>query len=457
MGKRFDFEYIVIGGGVAGTTAALRLAKANRKVAIIEQNKWGGAGMASRDVPEKALFSFSHLYANAIAGNKFGITSSNLKYNYPTVVHWRDTATQKAVPKKKDLEAAGIVCLKGKAHFISTNDISVGDGKFSANKFIIATGAETSTEGISGTEIVPYYTPTSALAIQRPPKAVIVVGGGSSGIEIAEYYAELGAKVVLLESADQLLPKEDIEVGQVIEQYLSKKLGIKIFTKTRVIALEKDKISPKVVFMRNGQERTIRVETIVLATGSAPATDLGLANAKVSFDKTGIVVDRTLQTSARNIMAVGDVIGGESSTERAIYTAEVAVQNILERSKTYVNFDGFMRVVDTNPQIATIGITEKELAKKTKKYKKVIVPLSAVQASITSDFKIGFIKLLVDSQGKLVGSSLICPNAEIVLQEISLVMRHNLPLVQIASTPHRNGSWTELIKVAARQILSAKK
>ena len=454
MGKRFDFEYIVIGGGVAGIAAAMKLAKAKRKVALIEQNKWGGTSINSRDVPQKALFNFSHLYASAISGSKFGISSTNLRYNYPSVTHWRDSAIAKSTPKKKDLEEAGIVCLKGKAHFVGPNDVAVGDGQISANKFIIATGAEMAENGISGLDSVPHLTPETALTIERPPKAVLIVGGGASGCEIAEYYAELGAKVVIVEMRSKLLPREDAEVSELIEQYFDKKLGIKVFTKTKVLALEKDKHSSKVVFSRNGSERAVRVETIVLATGSKPATDLGLPNAKVSFDKTGVAVDRTLQTSARNIFAIGDVIGGNSSTERAIYTAEIATMNMLERNKTYINFDGFMWVTDTNPQIVSVGMTEKEIAKKTKKYKKVLVPLSAVQASITSNFRIGFLKLIADNQGKLISATAVCPNAEEVLQEAALLIRHKLPLTQIASTPHPTGSWTELLKIGAKQLLS---
>ncbi|MBQ3309085.1 NAD(P)/FAD-dependent oxidoreductase [Candidatus Saccharibacteria bacterium] len=454
MGKRFDFEYIIVGGGVAGITAAKKLARAKRKVALIEQNQWGGAGEYSRDVPAKTLFSFSHLYARAVAGTKYGISGANLRYNYPTVLHWRDKILAKTIPKKKELEDLGITCLKGKAHFVSQYDVAVGDGKISAGKFLITTGAEPDYNGISGTDIVKFLTPETALNIARPPKAALVVGGGASGLEIAQYYAELGAKVVIVELASRLLPKEDEEVGQVVEQYFTKRLGIKVFTKTRVIALEKDKTGSKVIFMRNGQERAVKIDTIVLATGSKPATDIGLANAGVSFDKTGIVVDKTLQTSSRNIFAAGDVIGGSSSTEKAIYTAEIAVSNMVGRTKTYVNFDGFMRTVDTDPQIATVGLTEDDLAKRSKKYRKVLVPLSAVRAAITQDNRIGFLKLLADKDGKVLGATAVCPEAEDVLQEVALAIRHNLPLVQIASTPHSASSWTELVRLAAKSLVS---
>ena len=454
MGKRFDYEYVVIGGGTAGIVAASQLVEAGRKVALVEQEKWGGRGY-NAEIPEKALLNFSHLYADAVAGSRMGLSSANLRYNYPTVQHFGDKIAGKATFSRKDLEEKGITCIKGKAHFVGSYDVAIeGQGQVSASKFLIATGASLNDEGITGLDQIEYLTTKTAMKVAKPPKAVLIVGGGASGCETAQYLAELGAKVVIVEMAGRLLPTMDEEVGQVMEQYLTRRLGIKIFTNTRVIALEKDKVSKRVVFIRGGQEKTVRVETIVLATGSKANTDLGLKNAGVSFDKNGIIVDKTLQTTARNIWAAGDVIGGPSSTERAEYTAEVAVINLLGRGKTFVNYNGFMEVVNTNPQVVSIGLTEEMLKKKSRKYRKTIVPLSATNASITNDYKIGFLKILADSQGKVLGASMIGPHAADVMQELSLAIRHGLPLIQIASTPHASNEWNNIVKIAARKLLT---
>lgn len=460
MGKRFDFEYIVIGGGPAGITAATQLAEAGRKVAIVEKSKLGGSDACYRNMPQKALNSFSHLYSEAVAGARFGMSSASMRYNYPTVQHWKERAVDRAtkVNSKKGLEEIGITVLKGQAHFVGPYDVVVGgqDKQVSASKFLIATGSVLNTDGISGIDAVPFYTAESILSIPRVPKTALIVGGGASGCEVAQYLAELGTKVVLVEAADSILPNENEEVGRVMSEYLAKRNGIKFFTKTKVIALEKDKVSARVVFVRGGQERTVRVETIVLATGSKPAIDIGLKNAKVSFDKNGIIADKTLQTSARNIFVAGDVLGGQSSTERAVYSAEVAVANMIGRNKKFANYAGFMRIVDTDPQIASVGRTEAELAAKKRKYKRVFVPLSSISASIAADFRIGFLKILADSQGKILGATMVGPHAADVLQEISLAIRHDLPLVQIASTPHPANEWSAIVKLAARRLLLSK-
>ena len=457
MSKRFDYEYMVIGGGTTGMAAAIQLANAGRKVALVEQNKWGGYNQIY-DIPQGILLNFAHSYAEAVAGCRMGMSSANLRYNYPTVLRYKEKILRKAAITRKSLEEQGIVCIRGKAHFVGNYDVAIeGQGQISASKFLIATGATLNVADISGLETVEHLTPSTALEVEKPPKAVLVVGGGATGCEIAQYYAELGAKVVIVEMADRLLPKMDEEVGQVMEQYFAKRLGIKVFTQTKVIALEKDKVSKRVVFLRGGQEKTVRVETIVLATGSIANTDIGLKNAGVSFDRNGIIVDKTLQTSARNIWAAGDVLGTTSSTERASYTGDVAVINMLGRGKTFVNYNGFMEVVNTYPQIASVGMTENELRKKTRRYFKTLVPLSAAPVAIVRDYKIGFLKIIADSQGNVLGASMIGPNAADVLQELSLAIRHSLPLVQVASSPHASSEWNNLVKVAAKKLLMAKK
>ena len=456
MNKRFDYEYMIIGGGTAGVIAAKQLAEAGRKVALVEQEKWGGTKL-SRDIPERALSNVAHSFAEAVAMSRMGISSANLRYNYPTIQHYVEKVKNKTAITRKEVEEKGITCIRGKAHFVGNYDVAIeNQGKVSASKFLITTGATLNCEGITGLETVAHLTPRIAYELEKPPKAVLIVGGGATGCEIAQYYAELGAKVVIVEMAGRLLPAMDEEIGQVLEQYLTRRLGIKVFTQTKVIALERDKISRRVVFLRGGQEKTVRVETVVLATGSKANTDLGLKNAGVSFDKNGIIVDKTLQTSARNIWAAGDVLGNSSSTERAEYMAEVATINMLGRGKTFVNYNGFMDIVNTSPQIASVGVKECELKKKPRKYCKTVVPLSATSVAMTEDFKIGFLKLIADGQGKLMGASMIGPCASDVLQELALAIRHGLPVIQVASTPHASSEWSNIVKIAAKKLLIAR-
>ena len=282
---------------------------------------------------------------------------------------------------------------------------------------------------------------------------MLVIGGGASGVEIAEYFAGLGVKVAIVELSERLLPREDEEAGQIMTAYLEKKLGVRILTKTRAVAASKDVTCPRITLARNGQEKAVKVECVVVATGSKPNTDLGLENAGVNFDNKGIFVEKTLQTTAKHIYAAGDVVGGDSATEIANYEAGVATANMIMKTKTMVNYDGFIRVVNTDPQIATVGMNEDDLVKRDLKYSKAILPLSAVSAATVTDFKLGFVKMLSNSQGKILGATMMAPNAVANLQEVALCIRHGLSVVEIASTPHPNGEWSELIRLAAKKLV----
>ena len=308
-------------------------------------------------------------------------------------------------------------------------------------------------DGIAGADRVTHLTPKNAMKVSRLPKVALVVGGGASGCEIAEYYASLGVKVLMAELAERLLPKEDSEVGEMIEFYLTKQLGVKVLTQSRVIAIERDGSYKKAVFLRGGQEKSVKIEEIVLATGSKPAIDLGLENAGVKFTNGGIKVNKSLQTSNKHIYAAGDVLGGgESSTERATYEAAIATANIINKGKSAVNYAGFTRVTRTFPMVASVGITEDECMKRDKKYKVALAPLSAVSASNTEDFRTGFVKILADREGKVLGATVVAPHADLVIQEIALAIKQQLKIVDLASTPHVADSWGELVKVVARRL-----
>ena len=172
------------------------------------------------------------------------------------------------------------------------------------------------------------------------PKAVLVVGGGASGCEIAEYFAELGAKVLIMERSEHLLPREDKEVGDIISEYLTKELGVMVLPNCKVVALEQ-----------------VRVDSIVLATGSQPIVDYGLENAGIKYKNSGILVNKLFQTSAKNIYAIGDAIGAsDTSIERAEYEGTILASNLLHHTKNIVNYSGFARTVNTYPEIAVVVI-----------------------------------------------------------------------------------------------------
>ena len=453
MSKRYDYDLAVIGSGDAGGKAALIAAESGQRVVLIEANKWGGSSLNVSNVPFGALFHASQIYKKALDGGKFGISSNGLRYNYPTVNNWKNTAMRRAKANSKAVfEASNITCIKGKARFLSKHELAVDDNVIQAKNYLIATGASVLDTGIKIPENVDYWLPEDVLNILRPPKSLFIIGAGSTGCELAQYFATLGTEVVIADIAGRLLPREDEEVGQVMD-YVFNKDKIKVLTQSRVIALEKDGQTKRVIFLRGGQEKSVRVDEVLMCTGSAPNVDIGLENAGVKFNRSGISVDITMRTSQKHIYAAGDVVGGHSSTEKAEIDARVAAMHIIGRSKAIADYRGVIRVTDTFPEIAQVGETEDDCLRADKKIAKVVVPLDGVMKANISDIHNGFIKLIVAKKtNKLLGATVVAPNAGILAQELAFALCYDLTADNIALVPHLANDWSALIREACERL-----
>ena len=458
MGRKYDFNYIVVGSGPAGSAAALTLAKSKKRVALVEGKHFGGTNLNTRDIPYSVALDFAHTYYKASRLPEF--SHQDLSFNFPTIVAHQLKAIIEAGGgnNKKIYEDAGIICINGYANFLDNNTIAVGDHQFTAKNFIIATGSHLDTSTIAGISAVNYLTPDTALKIRRLPKAVLVVGGGSTGCEIAEYYAKLGAKTLIMERSPRLLPREDADVSQTLTNHFVNDLGIMVLPSCKVIALEQDDISKRVIFQNSRTEKMVRVDCIVLATGSQPNIDLGLENTDIKFKKTGgIKTDKYFQTSAKNIYAVGDCVNDESSTERAEYEGKLLATNLINKARNPISYKGFARATDTSPAIVAIGLTEDDLKRQKRKYKKSIVYLKDLPIRKSNGSHYGFIKLIADRSGHIIGGCIVAPHAKAMAGELSLAIRHNLTALELASTPHVANDCSYAIQLAAKKLITKKK
>lgn len=453
MKNRFDYDLAVLGSGDAGGEAALIAAKSGLKVALIESGKWGGSSLNYSNVPFGALFYATQQFKNALNGAKFGLSSTGLRYNYPTVNNWKNVALKRAkANSKKDFEEAGISCLHGRGHLLSSTEISVNEQTIRAKKIVIATGASMLDTGIKIPTDIEYWLPENVLEMIRPPKSIFIVGAGSTGCELAQFFATLGTEVIIADIAGRLLPREDEEVGQVLDEIFNKE-KIKVLTQSRVIALEKDTTSKKVIFLRGGQEKSIRVDQVLMCTGNQPNIDIGLENAGVKFTQRGIEVNERCRTNVKNIYAAGDVLGGHSSTEKALIEARAAAADVLGRGKkAVVDYRGIIRVTNISPAIAEVGITEDDCIRHDSKYNKVIIALDSVQKANTSDNMMGFVKLiLAKKSNKILGGTIMAPHAGLIAQELAIAIRYEMTTYELASVPHLANDWSELIRVACEQ------
>ncbi|MBP9552304.1 NAD(P)/FAD-dependent oxidoreductase [Candidatus Saccharibacteria bacterium] len=452
---KFDFDLIVLGSGAGGSAAANIAAKNGLKVAIVEKDIFGGESPNYGDIPIKTLLHAANAYAGARRAARYGIRSNTLGYNFPTIAAWKKLVVKctGAHDNQKFYEASGIKTYRGNARFITPNEISVNRQHISAEKFIIATGSELSLPDISNIQNVNYHTTRTILDITRPPKSIFIVGGGAEAIEISQLLAIFGTKVYISEVSSRLLPQEDEEVGLAIENILVEEMKIFVLPQTRVVAVEKDGLGKKVIFQRGGVEKFIKVDEILIAGNKKPATDIGLENALVDYTDSGITVNEFLQTSAKHIYAAGSVTGSQFTTGDILLQSRICAHNIIKtRSKISPNYTSSPRVIFTWPEVASVGLTEDDCIKRDLQFKTSIATVNLIARSNTDDFKNGFVKLICDKRGKLIGASVVSPEATSIIHEIGLAIKYDLYASDLADLPHAFLSWNEAIRVAANRI-----
>ena len=451
----FDYDLIVIGSGAGGSAAATIAARAGKRVAIIEENSFGGGSPNWSDVPLQAFVHAARIYDEARHAGRFGLRTATLGYNYPSIGNWREKVVKRtgAANNRRFYENYGISAFNGKAHFLTPHEITVNRRHLSAASFLIASGSSWVAPTIQGLDTIEYFTPQTILDIFRPPKSLCIIGGGQHGVEIAELLAIFGTKVTIVEQASRILPHQDAEVGELMAKVLSEKRGATILTHSRVLSVEKDGLLKKVLVSRGQTEKYIKAEEVLVAVGRQPNVDFGLENASIAYTPTGVEVNEYLQTSTKHIYAAGDVLGENTNTHSALLESRVAAHNILERTKIAIDYTGTPDVIFTTPEIAQVGLSEDDCRRRDLSIKKALAPLSIVARSNTSDFQDGFVKIVTDRKGLILGGTIVAPHAAELIQELVIAVKFGLTAGQLAETPHAFLSWSEALRVAAQKLV----
>ncbi len=450
----FDYDLIVIGSGAGGSPAATIAASAGQKVAVVEADLFGGESPNWGDIPMKALLHAAQLYDEARHGARFGLRSVALGYNYLLLKAWKDTAVHRtgAGNNQAYYQKHGIDTFHSTAHFLSPHEISIARRHLSAKQFLIATGSHWEAPTIPGLDEQRYETPKTILTIPKPPKSLLIIGGNTSGVEFAQFFATFGTKVYIVEKAARLLPDEDEEAGKLIGRMLSEQKGVSVLTQSRILSVQRDGLGSRVMISRGGSEKSFRVDTILLTNGRVPSVDIGLENAAVDYTPKGIEVDDYLTTSSSHIYAAGDVIGSKRYLHTALFESRIAAHNLLNKQKIKPDYKGTPNITFTFPGVASVGMTEDESIKRDLDIKKALVPLSMIARSNTSDFRDGFVKLVADKKGVLIGATIVAPHAGEMIHELALAIKYEMTAAELAATPHAFLSWSEAIRVAATRL-----
>ena len=451
---KFDYDLIVIGSGAAGSTAALAATKKGKKVALIDGDVFGGESANWRDVPSMALLEATNLFTSARHGSRFGLRSATLGYNYPAILAWRDKAIKRggSADNRKFYESAGITTYASNAYFLTPHEISVNRTHLTADKFVIATGTHFASPDTYGIETVKYHTLRTIFDTKRIPRNLFIVGSGPEAIEYANIFAALGSKVYISEKAVHILPDFDQEVGALLADYLHEALGVNILTQTQVSEVAPKGVGTNITYTRGAVSRNVQVDSVLYSENRTPTVDLGLENAAVEYTMAGISVDDHLRTSARHIYAAGSVTSPNVGTQVAMLQGRSAAFNLYSKSPSNPDQSLIPRLIHTNPGVASVGLSGIDCLKRDLAINSAVVPLSQIPRSNTSDFTKGFVKLIADKKGQLLGGTIVAPHASEMIQEITLALAQNLSAAEIARLPHGFLSWSEAIRAAASKL-----
>jgi len=452
--QKYDYDLIVIGSGAGGSVAADIVASAGKRVAIIEGDTLGGESPNWGCIPTKALLHAAGVYDAAKHGQPFGIRSAAVGYNYPSVKAWKDLAVQRsgATSGARYYQSRGIGLFSGMAHFISPHEITVNRRHLSAAHFLIATGSHWVLPDIQGLDEVPYLTARTALELNRPPKSLFIIGGGATGTEFAELFSIFGTKIHIADVAPRLLPKEDQEVSETIEKTFKEKRGMSILTRAKVIAVAKEGLMVRVTYLRGSEQHSVKVDQLLVAAGKAPTVDIGLENAGVTYTPKGIEVDDHLQTSVKHISASGDALGRNMFTHVGVYESKIFAHNLLNKGKLIPDYRAIPRVTFVSPEVASVGLSEEACLKRDLTIKTAIAPINIIGRANVSNIRDGFVKVISDKKGILLGASVVAPHAGEVIHELTLAIQHGLSASQVANTLHAFPTWSEAVRVACGKI-----
>ncbi len=450
----YDYDLIVIGTGAGGGVAAHIAAKAGKKVAVVEMEKIGGECPNFGCVPTKALLMAAETYQTALNGERFGLRTEKVAYDYNAVKAWKDRAVLHTGTEEGAAFYAqeGIKVITGHAHFISPWSISVNGRRYVAHKFLIATGTKSVVPPIPGLVEAGYMTYRDAIELTEPPKSLFVIGGGAIGCEFTELFSSFGTKVHIADMAPRLIGLEDPEVGELVGA-LFKNRGVVVYTGAKITRVSKDGARKVVHFETAGTTHKVTVDEILLSSGKTPNTDLGLENADVVYDRGGIKVNDHMQTSSKHIYAAGDIVGPYRFTHTASYQSRVAAHNMFHRENQVVaKYHAVPRCVFTDPEIACVGYTEQQLKEKGFAYQAGIVPITVIGRANTSGVDSGFVKVIASKKGTLLGASIVSPRAGEMIHELTLAIQHGMKARQVAETIHAFPTWSEAVRAACNKI-----
>lgn len=452
MDERYDL--MTVGGGSAAFAAAIKAAELGAKVAIVEKGTIGGTCVNIGCVPSKTLIKAAELCYHSAYPQFEGLTACPPPSDWQRVVRQKDELVA-ALREGKYVNVAAVYSnisiLRGEAKLLGGRRVRVNGTIYEPEKIVVATGSSPWAPPIPGLHEASYLDSTQALSLDALPTSLIIIGGGSIGLEFAQLFTRFGVQVMILEGGPHVAMPEEPEIGEALVRYLEGE-KVRICTKVRVEKVVRQDGEYLVHAQINGKSEVCRAERLLVATGRRANTNgFGLEDAGVQRGARGeIIVNDHLQTANPDIYAAGDCIGDPMYVYVAAYAGGLAAENALSGVGKVFDLTALPHVTFTDPQIASVGLTERQAREKGLRVQTTVLPLEHVPRALASRNTKGLIKLVAEEgTGRLLGAHVLAAEAGEVIQEATLAIRFGLTVQDLAETFHPYLTMVEGLKLAA--------
>jgi len=449
-----DYDLMTVGGGSAAFAAAIKAAELGARVAIVEKGTIGGTCVNIGCVPSKTLIKAAELCYHAAYPQFEGLTACPPPSDWQRVVQQKDELVA-ALREGKYVQVAAmyptITIIKGEARLEGGRKMRVNGTVYEPGKIVVATGSRPWAPPIPGLEDAGYLDSELVLSLEALPASLIIIGGGSIGLEFAQLFARFGVQVMLLEGGPHVAMTEEPEIGDALVRYLENE-KVRICTNVHITKVERANSGYRVHALINGKPEVCQAERLMVATGRRPNTSgLGLEEVGVTVGQRGeIVVNEHLQTSNPDIYGAGDSIGDPMYVYVAAYAGGLAAENALSGVGRIYDLTALPHVTFTDPQIASVGLTERQARAKGLHIQTVVLPLHHVPRALASRNTKGLIKLVAEEEtGRLLGAHVLAAEAGEVIQEATFAVRFGLTVQDLADTFHPYLTMVEGLKLAA--------
>ena len=454
---RFDYDLAVIGGGSAGFAAARTAAAEGLQTAVIEGgNEIGGLCILRGCMPTKALLYAAEVMHLATHPQPWGIRAEKVSFDFEQVMARKHALVKECADyRRQQLLEGKFKFIRAMARFADAHALELKPGgKLTARSVLIATGSTFAPSPLPQLDRLDCLNSDTALQLSRLPQSLILLGGGAVAVEFAQFFARFGVQVTMVQRSPHILREFDIDAAAELEKVLRRE-GITLYTGTRLLDARRAGPQKEVAFEHDGQIVRVQAEEVLNALGRVPNLgSLGLDQAGVQVESGRIVTDLHMQTSQPHIYAAGDCTGPYEIVHIAIQQAEIAAYNLAHPPRQkQMDYRLLTEIVFTEPQVAVVGLTEKQARARGIRYDVATYPFNDHGKSLIMEARDGFVKLLADpTTGEILGGACVGPAGGELIHEIIAAMAGRMTVHELAALPHYHPTLAEIWTYPAEEL-----